>query len=386
MTGLQSVTAVTIAGAFVVGMTLVLLGSIRPLLAKRLALGETRIDWLLAALNLALIPMMLLGGMFLDQFGVRIVFIVGSLLTTAAVFTLAQGETPSRVLGAVLAAGAGSACLSVSSTVLMSDAFFPGEEAASQNLGNVFFALGALLTPAIVDRLIPRLGPRRALSLLAVVGLLPALLAALTGRGVFPPREPHDDLALVFAQPALWLTALVFFLYAPVEESVGLWASRYLNALGFNERRALWLLAGFWLAFLAGRLLAALLLARGLLRPIAEPWFIALLGLAAGICLGNLAGSRARGSAAVGLLLLGAFLGPIFPTLVGILFEHFTQARGTAYGAMFGVGAVGQLFVPPVLGIYARRTTVQRAMHVPMVLSLLVALAALVLALYPFLR
>jgi sugar phosphate permease len=56
---------------------------------------------------------------------------------------------------------------------------------------------------------------------------------------------------------------------------------------------------------------------------------------------------------------------------------HFPQARGTAYGAMFAIGAVGNLILPPLFGVYARRTTVQRAMVIPMVVALLLALVTL---------
>ncbi len=179
MTGFQSVTAVTISGAFVFGMVLVLLGSMRLLLAKRFDLSEGRVDWLVSALNLSLIPMMLVSGMVIDKLGVKNVLLVGSLLTSLALWLLALSTTSLRALGSILLAGVGGACLSTGSIVLMHKAFFTdSSEAASQNLGNVFFGLGALATPTLAEFLIERLGYRRALSLLAIVCLLPALLAA----------------------------------------------------------------------------------------------------------------------------------------------------------------------------------------------------------------
>ena len=142
MIGFQSVTAATISGAFVFGLVLVLLESIQPLLAKRLNLAEGRVEWLLSAMNLTLIPMMFLSGLVIDKWDVEIVLIAGSLLTAGAVVSLAVSETTSRMLVSVLLLGAGGACLSTSSSVLMLGAFYPERAAASQNLGNVFFALG----------------------------------------------------------------------------------------------------------------------------------------------------------------------------------------------------------------------------------------------------
>ena len=95
-----------------------------------------------------------------------------------------------------------------------------------------------------------------------------------------------------------------------------------------------------------------------------------------------MAGARKSFSAALGLILVGLFFGPIFPTLVGIVFDEFQQTRGTAYGAMFALGSFGNLLLPPLIGAYARKATVQRAMRIPMILALTVALAAFVLTLY----
>lgn len=382
MTYLDQVTTVTIAGAFVVGMILVLLNSIRTLLIDRLHLSEGRVEWLLSALNLSLIPMMLLSGMLVDKVGVRGVLIVGSLITCVAIFDLSMSQSGTGVLGAVLMAGAGAACLSTGSIVLMSTAFYPGFEAASQNMGNVFFALGALLTPALVGQLTGRLGYRRSLALVAVVCLLPALFAALTRAESFDIALKPGDLTSVFRDPFLWLAGLAFFLYGPLEASLGMWGARYLKDQGLSERRSAWVLSGFWLAFLGARLISALILARDTpLTGVFESWLIVLAALGAGVALGNLAGTHTRSGAVFGVLLLGVFYGPIFPTLVSALFQHFPEDRGTAYGSMFAIGATGNLLLQPLIGSYARRRSVQRSMRVPMVMALVLALVALILLL-----
>jgi fucose permease len=154
MAGFQAVAAVTISGAIVFGMMLALLGSLKLALAKRLNLGEGRIGALLSAFNLALIPMMLLVGLVIDRWGVRVTMILGSLILSGAMLYLTLTPTYSRVFSALLLAGLGGAAVSTASIVLMPAAFFPGEESASLNLGNVFFALGALVTPPLIDILL----------------------------------------------------------------------------------------------------------------------------------------------------------------------------------------------------------------------------------------
>jgi MFS family permease len=215
--------------------------------------------------------------------------------------------------------------------------------------------------------------------------LVPAVLAIFTAKDAFGFHSRPNDLVSILGDPILWLTGLVFFLYGPLEGSLGTWATTYLTDLGFRERIAAWLLSGFWLAFLAARLVAALLQEK-MLPGAWEAWLICGLALAAGVFLGNMAGARRRGTAALGLLAVGAFFGPIFPTLVGILFNHFHTGRGTAFGAMFSIGAVGSLILPPVIGAHARRATVQRAMRIPLVIALVLAIVSMALALYPLLK
>ncbi|HJT75862.1 MAG TPA: MFS transporter, partial [Gemmataceae bacterium] len=174
MAGLSPLAAVAIAGAFVFGMLLTLLGSIKLALAKRLGIGEGRVGGLLAALNLALIPMMLLSGFLLDRVGARGVMALGSLLAALALFSLSLRKTYGWALVSVLVAGLGGACLSSSSMVLMQPAFFPSapeQEAAALNLGNVFFGLGCLMTPTLADLLLRTVRFRWTLGVLALVCL-----------------------------------------------------------------------------------------------------------------------------------------------------------------------------------------------------------------------
>ena len=133
----------------------------------------------------------------------------------------------------------------------------------------------------------------------------------------------------------LWVGGFCFLLYGPLENLIVTWAGVYLAEMGFAERRATWLQSGFWLAFLGARLLTGFLLERGLLPGPVQPWFILVLALAAGIALGNLAGATTRTGAAWGVLLVGLFLGPIFPTLAGVLYSPISP--GTGHGPGNGV-------------------------------------------------
>ncbi len=382
MFGLQAVTVVAASSAFVFGMVLALLGSLKLALAKRLDLGEGRIGFLLSALNLALMPMMLATGLLVDStIGVRWVLIGGSILTAAAIFVLGLRPSYAMSIGAVLLAGLGSAGLSTGSIVLMRTAFFPDSPTASLNLGFVFFALGALVTPVLVDVLSSLGGFRRATIVVAVLCLVPAVVAALTSGAALRVAEHPGDTTWLGTSQTVWLAALVFFFYAPLEAAVSMWATTLLTEQGQSERRATWTLSGFWCAFLGARLLTAL--AASYLVGW-ERWLLVIPAALVAVLLGNLSGTASRTAARNGLFVLGFLLGPIFPTLVGILFESLHQEHkevyGTAYGLVFATGSLGSLVLAPVMGAMARRG-VQFAMRMPMLLAILMALAALVFSL-----
>jgi fucose permease len=385
MTARPELIPVTIASAAVFGMVLALLGSIKLALAKRLSIDETRVGGLLSVFFLALMPMMLVSGILIDTLHVEWVVMLGSLLLAVAIFILALSRTYAQCLAAVLLLGTAGPCLSTGSSVLMPRSFFPDNPAASNNLGNVFFGLGALITPALADLLLRLLGFRRAVGLLALLCLVPALAVTFTPTEAFRlPAGPRGNLVDVLGSPTLWLAALIFFLYCPLEGAIGTWATTYLTNLGWREGLAALLLSGFWLTFLAARLLVAILQYHQILPRESEPWLICALALLAGVALGNLAGASRLGNAAGGLLLLGLLLGPIFPTLVGLLFRHFPeQSHGTAFGAMFALGATGNLLLPPVIGAYARRTNVQRSLRIPMIGSLLLSAVSFFAGLLP---
>jgi MFS family permease len=377
--------AVTISSAVVFGAVLALLGSVKLSLAKSVGVDEAQVGGLLAGLNLALIPMMLLSGFLIDALGVRWIVVGGSIITGLGLFSLAWAQGFRSAFWAVLLTGAGGACLSTGSVVLMPTAFFADRyPAAAANLGNAFFGVGALLTPALTDLLIRGLGFRRGLSLLAAVCLFPALTAIFASSDVFPGFEEQQTTAIatVVMNPIVWLTGLVLMLYGPLEGAVATWATTYLTELGYVQRRAAWLLSGFWLTFLGTRVVVSFLQQREVLPPRSEPWLILGLALLSAVVMANLVGARSRSYAAVGLLCVGALLGPIFPTLVGILFNSVDpSARGTAYGAMYALGATGSLVVPPIMGIYARRSSVRVALRIPTVVALLLGAASILLAL-----
>src|SRR5262249_39186833 len=158
------------------------------------------------------------------------------------------------------------------------------------NLGNVFFALGALLTPTLADILLRTIDFRRTLGIIAIVCLIPAALAA----GFNPQAnvQGNANLARTLDNSYIWLAGFVFLLYSPIEGTVAAWATTFLTNLGIGERRAALLLSGFWLTFLSARFLTFFLEHGQPLLPWVNYVLILVLGLASAVLLGHLAGAH----------------------------------------------------------------------------------------------
>jgi fucose permease len=386
MTGLNAVTTVTITGAFVFGMVLALVGSLKPALAKRLGIGEGRVGGLLSALHLAFIPMMPLAGWLIDRIDIRIILIVGSVLTAFGFYLLTARTTYQAALLALLPVGVGAALVGTACVVLMPKLLDDDNKtAAAVNLGMVFFALGSLVTPTLVDLLLRTYDQerfRRTLICLAILCLVPAVVAATQfgADGQFQLSHQPVSFGELLGDARIWVAGFVFFLYSPLEFAVGTWATTYLLEHGYSDRRAARLLSGFWLTFLAGRVLMVFLQDQRILGDKSDKVMIPVLGLAAAVVLGNLMSASATKKTGLGLLALGLILGPIFPTLVAMVLK-FGYAPGAAYGTVFAIGSLGGLILAPLIGLYARGRSVQIAWRIPMALGLIMSATAVVLAL-----
>jgi fucose permease len=387
MPGMQTMTAATIGGAMIFGMTLALLGRLKLAAAQSVSAEDPSIRRWLLALNVTLVPLVLLSGVALDIYGARPVLVAGSMMLAVALVLLKPSTSSSDWAGGItgglatmLLAGSGASAVGAASIVLMPYAFFVSEEtSAGLNLGFVFLALGALLTSVFADILLQRIGLRRTLAVFALLALMPGFLSVLPSAHWQIAARPGNPSSL-FAEPACWLAALVLFFYIPLEASISTWTFRLLAERGTDEREATGLLSGFWAAFMASRLMAALAQHTFFVSDWWDRGLIVAAPLLSAVLLGNLAGAGQRGRPRGGLILLGFLLGPILPTLLSLIFQAAPDAKGTSYGLAFATGSLGSVVVAPLFAM-RWRPTLQIPLRLPILLAVLVMVFALVFGL-----
>jgi fucose permease len=373
-------TVLMVASLLLSGMGVALLGSVKLPLARRLGIDEARVGGLVSVFGFVMIPVILTAGFLTDRLGKQGVLIAGSALMALSLFLLARARSyPLALAAVVLLSAAWSLLVNVGN--VLTPVAFPGGTAYATNLANVFFGLGAFLTPLAAAFLVRKTSLPAALGLLGVLCLAPAALAAVVDFSGLGPAEtdasPFEGMGALLADPVLWLCGLALFFYGPLEASMGAWATTYLRDRGVKEGTAAGLLSGFWLAFMAARLVTAFTLPAGREA-------VLILGLALA-CVGVLlvvVFSRGPGVAAAAVLGAGLVFGPIFPTLMAVLLGHFESGlHGRAVGMLFAIGGIGWTTIPVLIGAYARRTSVQRAFLIAVAAAGGLSVVALVLAL-----
>jgi len=192
-----------------------------------------------------------------------------------------------------------------------------------------------------------------------------------------PGTGSEPSFGSLLADPILWLCGLAMFCYGPLEASLGAWSTTYLGEQGLRTETASTLLSGFWLAFMASRLATAFSL------PVdREALLILVLAMASvGVLLGMVL-TRHATTAMILVIAAGLVFGPIFPTLMAILLNHFPHSvHGRAVGLLFAIGGIGWTGIPLLIGAYARRTSVQHGFTIAVAVAGGLCVVALILTL-----
>ena len=363
-------------------MGLALLGSVKLELARKLKIDETQVGGLVSLFGFTMIPVILTVGFLTDLVGQQVILVGGTVLMSVGLLVLAGSRSYLAALVSVLLLSAAwSAQINVINVlvphVLLPPAFLAGdipEISFATNLGNVFFGLGAFLTPLAISFMLRRLGLSSGLRLLALLVLIQAVMAGLSEFPIATAAGEGFTSAgsatwLLLSDPIMWLCAMALFFHGPLEAAMGAWTTTFLGNQGVSETRATSMLSVFWLSFMASRLFTAFVLgpfAAHLVSVLgleiqSEALLILVLALA---CVGVTSGvvrSRSQRTAITLVIAAGLVFGPIFPSIMAILLGHFPGAvQGRAVGMLFAIGGLGWTLIPMAMGTYAQRTTVQR--------------------------
>jgi fucose permease len=315
-------------------------------------------------------------GELLHRFGVRAGLLTGVLASLIAAFGLSL-RPPFTVLVALgLVAGYGIGTIESVLNAYLTQ--LPGSTTLLNRLHG-FFGVGALLGPLLAAWLLQSHAWPSVWLVVGIAWIPVGVGFAVTYATGASPAEPPAGadaarqpglLRSALSQPAVTLAALFLAVYVGLEIGVGNWGYTYLTAdRGQAELLAGYTISGYWLGLTLGRFA---------IGPIASRWRLSPSAINYGCVIGVAVISALAWLVSVevavigGFLLLGFFLGPIFPTAMAVV-PDLTQARlvATAIGVINGLSVVGGAVLPWLAGAIADGIGIWTLLPFSLVLALI---------------
>jgi len=380
--------AAAILSVFGYGVVVALLGSIKLKLSEERNLDDAQVGKLISVLRFTSLIMVIVVGILLDSIGHMPVIVLGFLLSALAILLIAYVKSYGLLVASCILLGIGGMGINTGGNTLLpvQGVILAEGGTAAQNVGNVFFGLGAMAVPALTAFLFRKTKYGPAVTVIAIILALPAIVA-LAVRS-YPQLERSFDLGQFFnllGDPAVIVGGLALLFYISLEVSMAGWITTYLKSHGMEDARCSTTLSAFWIALLAARLLAGLVVLSILVPPPGHPWAIVVLALLAAVAIITMITTRSRATAAAGVICAGFFFGPLFPTTVGVTFAHFTpELWGRVFGPIFAIGLIGGTIVPAAIGYYSKGKSIQKSLVILAVAAVLLAIVGVIMALtYP---
>jgi fucose permease len=302
-------------------------------------------------------------GALIHRFGVRITLAVGGGGFVLAGLYLASRPPFAAFVLAQLATGFATGILESVLNVYL--AALPDATTLLNRL-HAFFGVGALLGPVLAAWIL-------GFASWTLVWLILALACVPLTAGflmAYPPSHPAEPepqtaagapgspLGAALRERGVLLGAAMLAVYVGLELSVGGWGFSYLvQARGLSASLAGYSVSGYWLGLTLGRFLISPVAAR-IGATTAGLMYACLAGVTAAATLAWVSPTAVLAS--VALVLLGFFLGPIFPTTIAIA-PRLTRARlvPTAIGVMNAGSLVGGAALPWLAGTIAQNSGIR---------------------------
>jgi fucose permease len=295
-------------------------------------------------------------GSLIHRFGVRVALAVGGgAYALAGLYLATRPPFVAFVLVQVALGYASGVLESVLNTYLAS---LPDARALLNQL-HAFFGVGALLGPVVASWIVG-FASWTVVYLVLAAAYLPLVIGFLASY----PRQQAPPVALAelpapgrgggllgaaLRERGVLLGAAFLAVYVGLEIGMGNWGFSYLvEARGLSRSLAGYSVSGYWLGLTVGRFLISPIAAR-IGASTVSMMYACLIGVVAATTLAWL--SPAAVLASVALMLLGFFLGPIFPTTMAIV-PQLTEERlaPAAIGVLNAGSTVGGSALPWLAG------------------------------------
>jgi FHS family glucose/mannose:H+ symporter-like MFS transporter len=280
----------------------------------------------------------------------------GYFAAAAALLLLAVAAPPAQTWYQSLALFAGGIAAGIMNTAVLEGVTpcYESNPATITLTGGIFFGAGSVLAALLLAQSFGESGAER---LLAVTAVVPAMAGIGAGFLHIDTVREVPEVSLTqsmedLRSPLAILFALLLFFQFGNEWSIAGWLPVLLiDRLGLSPSTAVTLLALYWGALMAGRIIAAKLLRvvrHGKLLGVSA--FCALFGCTALLAAGS------RFGVVVGLLLTGAGFSAIYPLVAERIASRFSYYHPGYFNGIFTFALTGGILAPFALGHLAAET------------------------------
>ena len=338
-----------ITALFLYGTIASMLGTLLPGLSVQFHLTPKQNGGIASVQALGLVLASMVGGPLMDHRGKKIGFLAGMALIVIALFALPNSGGWKTITASMFILGIGGGTIVTAANTLVSD-IGDAKRASMLSFANTFYGLGALLTPFIAASLFHG----NAIRLSYLVAALAVAMLVLHANTPMPSPRPAQSSALFRTlgfegRCLLFLLSLFIFLYVSCEVAFWNWLTRYLVSEGISRPVALNILAfGFGAGMLLGRLVSTRILLNysavsvsfvcSWLMVITTYWTLHT---------GNPL------MAGVSVFCAGVAMGPVYPSVMGIVGDVFLQMTATCMGIVITAGWLGVVTSSWLIGLIA---------------------------------
>jgi len=240
----------------------------------------------------------------------------------------------------------------------------------------MFFSVGAVAEPLVTLFIVRLSGSWKAVFLLIILfySFITVYLLKLdfgTKSDVVPKGTGPISVKLLREKIFLFF-CISMFIYIGIEEGVAFWLNTYFDKLYASKQLGTYALSGYWASMIIGRYLAGrfykyrrFFLKAGLISSL----FFIIFGLLSNNSIISL------------ICFIGTGLGfsAIWPILMSMTADNYSDNTGTALGVMMSFGAVGGIVMPLIFGVLANLVMIKIAFWiVPVMIIIIILLQKLI--------
>ena len=367
------------AGILLFGVSMVMIGSVLPLLKLRLGLTDIVAGGLFSILPFGLLIGSIYFGPVSDKYGYRWVLATASLFLAIGFVGIGHSMSLWLLRVCILFFGIGGGVINGATSALISDLSSDDKKIANLNLLGVFFGLGAFCMPIVLSMINER-DYATVINVVAILSILVSFVFLFISYPIVVEKEKISfKLIPQFFKNKVFLVICFFlFFQSSFEAIMNNWSVSYFTEhLKVDQKQALVALSFLVLGMTLMRILTG-----GVFRNLSSKNLLrmAFVFLSMGAMCLFIEQSWSYYLNIFGLFLIGAGLSPGFPVMLGITGNMFKEISGTAFSFAMLIALTGNMVINYITGVLVNQFGVRSFIYV------IVAEIVIMITLYVFIK